>query len=102
MCYNVYCHGIFRKKVTLNQTLELSFNPFMPSGRFYLNSLDRFISYIGGVWLVFIIAMFCRNSELNANRADHGQTPRSAASDLGLHCLSMSLLWDARHKWVNM
>ena len=25
---------------------------------------------------------------------------RSAASDLGLHCLPMSLLWDARHKWV--
>ena len=26
---------------------------------------------------------------------------RSAASDLGLHCLPMSLLWDARLKWVN-
>ena len=25
---------------------------------------------------------------------------RSAASDLGLHCLPVSLLWDARHKWV--
>ena len=24
----------------------------------------------------------------------------SAASDLGLHCLPMSLLWDARLKWV--
>ena len=27
--------------------------------------------------------------------------PRSTASDLGLHCLPTSLLWDARHKWVN-
>ena len=26
---------------------------------------------------------------------------RSMASDLGLHCLPMSLLWDARLKWVN-
>ena len=26
--------------------------------------------------------------------------PQNAASDLGLHCLLMSLLWDARHKWV--
>ena len=26
----------------------------------------------------------------------------SAASDLGLHCLPMSLLWDARQKWVNI
>ena len=24
----------------------------------------------------------------------------SAASDLGLHCLPMSFLWDARHKWI--
>ena len=28
--------------------------------------------------------------------------PCSAASDLGLHCLPMSLLWDTRHKWVNV
>ena len=35
-----------------------------------------------------------------ANSVDLGQTPRSAVFDLGLHCLLMSLLWDARHKWV--
>ena len=28
--------------------------------------------------------------------------PRSVVSDLGLQCLPMSLLWDARHKWVRM
>ena len=28
---------------------------------------------------------------------DPDQTPRS---DLGLHCLPISLLWDGRHKWV--
>ena len=33
---------------------------------------------------------------LNANRIDAEQSPRSAASDLGLHCLPMSLLWDAK------
>ena len=26
----------------------------------------------------------------------------SAASDLALYCLPMSLLWDARLKWVNI
>ena len=31
----------------------------------------------------------------NANGVDQDQTPRSAASDLDLHCLPMSLLWDA-------
>ena len=34
-------------------------------------------------------------SDRNANSVDPDQTPRLAASDLGLHCLSMS-----RHKWV--
>ena len=39
---------------------------------------------------------------LKANRVDPDQTPRSAASDLDLYCLPMSLLWDARHKCVNV
>ena len=73
----------------------------MPSGLFYLNSLDGFIFNIRDVWLVFITVMFCKKYELNADSVDPDQTPRSAASDLGLHCLSMSLLWDARHKWIN-
>ena len=38
---------------------------------------------------------------INGNSVDPGQTTRSAASDLGLHCLSMSHLRDARYKWVN-
>ena len=67
------------------------FNPYMPSGLFYLNSLDRFISYIGGVWLVFNITMFSGVSELNATSVDPYQTPRSVASDLGLHCFPVSL-----------
>ena len=37
---------------------------------------------------------------LNANSVDSNQTPRSAASDLSLRCLQMSLLRDARYKRV--
>ena len=37
---------------------------------------------------------------LNANSVDPDQTPRSAASDLSLHCLQMSLVGDARLKLV--
>ena len=33
----------------------------MPSGIFYLKSLDKSISYIGDVWVVFIITMSRRN-----------------------------------------
>ena len=45
--------------------------------------------------------MFYRNSVFNANSVDPGQPLHSAAFDLGLHCLQMSLLWDVRPKWVN-
>ena len=38
---------------------------------------------------------------LSAYSVDPDQTPRSGASDLGLHCLPISFLLDARHKWVN-
>ena len=72
----------------------------MPNGFFYFNSLDRFISYIRGVLLVFILSCFVEIPELNANTVDPDQTPHFAASDLGLHCLPVSLLWDARLIWV--
>ena len=37
---------------------------------------------------------------LYANSADPDQTPRSAASDLGLHCLPRSRKRDTRLMWV--
>ena len=43
--------------------------------------------------------MFVEISEHKANSVDPDQMPPSAASDLGLHCLPMFLLWDARLKW---
>ena len=62
---------------------------------------DRSISYIRGVWLVFIVIMFFLGiSELNANNEDPDRTPYSSASNLGLDCLPVSLLWEARLKWV--
>ena len=47
-----------------------------------------------------LLSCFVDISELNANIVDPDQTPRSAASDLDLHCLLVSLLWDARLIWV--
>ena len=38
--------------------------------------------------------------ELDANSEKPDQMPCSVASDLDLLCLPMSLLWDARLKWV--
>ena len=36
-----------------------------------------------------------------ANSEDPDQTPLSAASDLGMHCLPMSQKWDDWLVWVN-
>ena len=38
--------------------------------------------------------------ELFANSGDPDQTPRSAASDLGLHCLPITLLGVSKLQWV--
>ena len=73
----------------------------MPSGLFYLNSLDRSISSGRGIWLVFLLPCFIATPVYNANSVDPDQMPHYAASYLGLHCLPMSLLRDAGHEWVN-
>ena len=55
-------------------------------GFFCLHFLDLLISNIRGVWLVCFIKL----PVFNANSVDPDKTPRSAASNLGLHCLLMS------------
>ena len=78
----------------------------MPSGLFYLNSLDWSISIRRGVWLVLSVVYKKKKNNknkkqqktvFNSKSVDPDQTPHYAASDMGLHCLPMSLLWDARH-----
>ena len=39
-------------------------------------------------------------AKLFANSGDPDQMPHSAASDLGLHCLPITLLWVSRLQWV--
>ena len=43
----------------------------------------------------FLLPCLIENSVFNANNVDPDQTACSVASDLGLHGLPMSLLWDA-------
>ena len=40
--------------------------------------------------------------EIYADSGDPDQTPHSAASDLGLHCLPVTLLQVSRLQWVNV
>ena len=46
------------------------------------------------IFYIIITAFLCfiKVHIFNANRVDPDQTPRSAASDLGLHCLQITLL----------
>ena len=59
------------------------------------------IDRMSGCFLLCVLLCLIEIPVFSANTVDPDQTPRSAASDLGLHCLPMSLLWDTRHKWVN-
>ena len=67
----------------------------------HLSSLDRSISNRRVSSCFLLLPRFKEFFILNANSADPDQTPYSAASVQGLHCLSLSLFGDARHKWVN-
>ena len=49
---------------------------------------------------VFIFILFQIDIPVSKSE-DPDQTPHSAASDLGLHCLPMSNKWDASLMWVN-
>ena len=46
--------------------------------------------------LSLLLLLLLEIPAFNANSVDPDQTPRSAVSDLGLHCLPVSLLSDAR------
>ena len=59
--------------------------------------LDRFIGILKSIRLARIITYSIEISVFNARRVDPDQTPRFAPSNLGLRCLPMSFLWDARH-----
>ena len=73
----------------------------MPNGLFYLHISDRSISNIRVSGYILLLPCFIEVPVFNSNKVDPDQTPRSVASDMGLRCLPMSFLWDARLKWVN-
>ena len=72
----------------------------MPSGLFNFNSLTISISNKGCLFIFLLSSYFIEILVFNANSVDLDQTSCCAASDLSIHFLLMSLLWDARHTWV--
>ena len=67
----------------------------MPNGLFYLFLWAGLMEDVFGLFLFLFTVEI---PILNANSVDPDQTPRSAASDLGLHCLPMSHLWATTHE----
>ena len=74
---------------TQHNTNMKKHNPFMPNILFYLHSLDRSnYQYKGCQYLLW--PCFIEIRVFDPNTGDAYQTPRSVASDQGLHCLLMS------------
>ena len=49
-----------------------------------------------------LLQCFVEIPVVNTNSVEPYKKPQTAATDLGKQCLPMLLLWDARHKWVNV
>ena len=76
---------------------ENSINRFMPNGISHRYQLEQSISVLRDVRWYFIIFIQILIENNARNSGDPDQTPRSVASDLGLHYLPMSHKKDARH-----
>ena len=95
----------FRIAITSLGVERANLSAFRTFVRFVLVWICRFPLTLGvweGLRFVFVaLPGLFSYLFFNANNVDPEQTPHSVASDQGLLCLSMSLLMDIRHKWVN-
>ena len=76
------------------------FKPFEPHGFLHPYQLDGPVHFRFKACLV-VFFFILKSNILLAISEDPDQTPRSAASNLGLHCLSMFHKKDARHIRAN-
>ena len=95
-------HKIHFRMTWPNLQSRLSINPHLPDGPFHPYQLDNTNSNFRDVWYTFFhfYLIFNRNFCKQTVKTPD-QTPRSAVSDLGLHCLPRSHKRDARLLWVN-
>ena len=62
--------------------------------------LDESICHFRGVWSILLLLFYFSWKMLLANTVDPDQMPHDVASDLGLHCLPMTLLRVSWQEWV--
>ena len=74
----------------------------MPMGLFYLLLWTGPFPILGVSDLFLVLSIITEIPVFTAKSLDLDQMPRSAASELGLHCLPVSLIREARNKWVKL
>ena len=70
------------------------------SGLFHCYMLDKPICHFRGVRSILSLLFYFGWKILLANCVGPDQMPHYVASDLGLHCLPMTLLRDFMYAWV--
>ena len=75
---------------------DLSLNPLNTGGLFHCYILDESIFHFRDVGSISSLLFYFLWKILLANNVDPDQTPHYVASDLDLHCLSMTLLQVSR------
>ena len=73
----------------------------LPNELYHCYQLDSSISNVSVVWYYFVILFELQLNILLVNSKDPDQTPHSVASDLGMHCLSLSHNNDEMFIWAN-
>ena len=88
IAYKLLCYSLIFIKSAASKCLFI--HPFKPYGASQYYQLDKSISVLrlGGCYFSFLFKF--KLIILQANSGDPYQMPHSLASDLGLHCLSMS------------
>ena len=72
------------------------FNTLYTGGLFHCYMLDKSICHLRVVGSILSLLFYCWWNILLANSVDPDQTPYYVASDLGLHCLPVTLLRASR------
>ena len=80
-------------RVTSSESVSPNLNPLYTGGLFHCYMLDESICPFRGVWSILSLFSMFLWKILLANTVDPDQMPHYVASDLGLQCLPMTLLW---------
>ena len=71
-------------------------NPLYTGGVFHCHMLDEYICQLRGVGSILLLLVYIWQKILLANNVDLDKWPHYVGSDLGPHCLSVTLLRDSR------